>query len=94
MGWFCYFAYFFATVKRKKPESPHLSDDEYGFAHPAASRPQRIIWIPKDVVLGLGEGEVRGCEEAGVEASTEDARMDEKGKVDVDGLPPGLVVDE
>ncbi|TFK73459.1 DUF221-domain-containing protein [Pluteus cervinus] len=71
----------------------HLSEDEYGFAHPAASRPQRIVWIPKDV-LGLGEGEVRGCEEVGVDASTADARMDEKGNVDVDGLPPGLVIDE
>lgn len=70
-----------------------LEEDEFGFAHPAISRPQRIIWIPKDT-LGLWEEEVRGCEEMGVSASTDGAVMNEKGKVDVpraDEVPEVIV---
>ncbi|KAJ7359243.1 hypothetical protein DFH08DRAFT_769128 [Mycena albidolilacea] len=70
------------------------SEEEYGFAHPAASRPQRIVWFPRDR-LGLAEEEERGCREAGVECSVKDAEMNEKGKVDIVGAPPDLVlVDE
>ncbi|KAJ7185579.1 hypothetical protein C8R46DRAFT_1172224 [Mycena filopes] len=70
------------------------SEEEYGFAHPAASRPQRIVWFPRDR-LGLAEEEERACMEVGVEASTKDAEMSEKGKVDISGAPPDLVlVDE
>ncbi|KAJ7512679.1 hypothetical protein B0H11DRAFT_1897989 [Mycena galericulata] len=70
------------------------SEEEYGFAHPAASRPQRIVWFPRDR-LGLGEEEERACREVGVNASLKDAEMNEKGKVDISGPPPDLVlVDE
>ncbi|KAJ7064856.1 hypothetical protein C8F01DRAFT_777426 [Mycena amicta] len=70
------------------------SEEEYGFAHPAASRPQRIVWFPRDR-LGLGEEEERACEAAGVSVSMKDAEMNEKGKVDISGAPPDLVlVDE
>jgi hypothetical protein len=70
------------------------SEEEYGFAHPAASRPQRVVWFPHDR-LGLAEEEERGCREAGVDVSVKDAEMNEKGKVDISGAPPDLVlVDE
>ena len=69
------------------------SEDEYGFAHPAISRPQRTVWLPKDT-LGLGGEEVRACIDAGVDASTKDAAMNEKGKVDISGAPPGLIREE
>ncbi|KAJ7686662.1 hypothetical protein B0H17DRAFT_984958 [Mycena rosella] len=70
------------------------SEEEYGFAHPAASRPQRIVWFPRDR-LGLAEEEERGCRAAGVDVSLKDAEMNEKGKVDITGPPPDLVlVDE
>ena len=62
----------------------------YGFAHPAASRPQRIVWIPEDT-LGLTEEEVRGCEEARVRVGFGNAKLDETGKVGVDGGPPDLI---
>jgi hypothetical protein len=65
-------------------------EDTYGFAHPAASRPQRIVWIPKDT-LGLTAEEVAGCEEAGVKVSCVNASLNEKGKVDIDGGPPDLI---
>lgn len=64
--------------------------ESYGFAHPAASRPQRIIWIPKDT-LGLTEEEVKGCEEAGVRVGFVNAKLDETGKVGIDGGPPDLI---
>ncbi|KAF8155669.1 hypothetical protein B0H34DRAFT_751686 [Crassisporium funariophilum] len=69
-----------------------LVNDEasYGFAHPAATRPQRTVWIPRDA-LGLGREEERACKEAGVVVSEENAFMDEKGKVDIDGGPPDLI---
>lgn len=65
-------------------------EESYGFAHPAASRPQRAVWIPRDA-LGLWKEEERECEEAGVRVSESHAVMDEKGKVDVSGGPPDMV---
>lgn len=68
---------------------PPVSEDEYGFVHPAVSHPQRTIWIPEDT-LGLAEVEVRDCLKAFVFASTKDAKMDARGKVDISGPPPDL----
>ncbi|KXN81695.1 hypothetical protein AN958_03942, partial [Leucoagaricus sp. SymC.cos] len=68
-------------------------ETEFGFAHPAISRSQRIIWIPRDT-LGLGQEELTGCEEMGVSATIEGAVMNEKGKVDVptaDDIPEVVV---
>lgn len=76
-----------ATARQRQEEA------EFGFAHPAISRPQRTVWIPRDS-LGLGEEEVAGCEEMGLTASTQGAVMNEKGKVDVpraDEVPRELV---
>ena len=39
-------------------------EENYGFAHPAASRPQWTVWIPKDE-FGLAEAEEATCKEAG-----------------------------
>ena len=62
----------------------------YGFAHPAASRPQRTVWIPKDE-FGLAEEEERACEEAGVSVSDVRATINAKGGVDVSGGPPDFI---
>ncbi|KAG6840700.1 hypothetical protein C0991_005003 [Blastosporella zonata] len=70
-------------VEAIEPKEP----EDYGFAHPAASRPQRTVWLPKDS-FGLAEEEERACKEAGVDASTDDAQINEKGKVDISGAPP------
>ncbi|KAG6888105.1 hypothetical protein C0995_010670 [Termitomyces sp. Mi166 len=63
------------------------SEEDYGFAHPAVSRPQRTVWLPKDA-LGLAEEEERACKDAGVDASYENADMNENGKVNISGGPP------
>jgi len=77
-------------IDRPRPRA----EEEYGFAHPAASRPQRTIWIPKDQ-LGLAEEEERANLEMGIDASIENAEMNEKGKVDLagEGQPPDLVLE-
>ncbi|KAF8137373.1 hypothetical protein EV363DRAFT_1156392 [Boletus edulis] len=62
---------------------------DYGFAHPALSRPQRMVWIPDDT-LGLGKEEVQTNEASGVLATTAGAAMDESGKVAVSGPPVDL----
>jgi hypothetical protein len=75
------------------PERPvPRAEEYYGFAHPAASRPQRTVWIPKDH-LGLSEEEERACWEKGIDISSKDAEMNEKGKVELTGdcQPPDLV---
>ncbi|KAG1745311.1 hypothetical protein EDB19DRAFT_1927258 [Suillus lakei] len=64
--------------------------EDYGFAPPAASRPQRIVWIPDDT-LGLGREEVQTNKESGVQATTQNAKMDEHGKVIVTGPPVDFV---
>jgi hypothetical protein len=66
---------------------------EYGFAHPALSRPQRTVWIPQDT-LGLADEEEKACKDAGVDASLKDAEMNEKGKVDISGPPPDMIQEE
>ena len=65
-------------------------DEEWGskdFYHPASVSPQPVVCIPRDP-LGLGEEEERACRAAGVDASTQDAVMDDKGHVDIQGPPP------
>ncbi|KII87613.1 hypothetical protein PLICRDRAFT_176408 [Plicaturopsis crispa FD-325 SS-3] len=63
--------------------------NDYGFAQPAASRPQPIVWFPRDT-LGLAEEEVAANRAAGIDVSLEGAEMSEKGKVQIAGAPPGL----
>jgi hypothetical protein len=80
-------------LNKDAPEIPTAQEEEfesYGFDHPAASRPQRIVWIPKDT-LGLTEEEVKGCEEASVRVGFVNANLDEAGKVGIDGGPPDLI---
>ncbi|KAG8960835.1 hypothetical protein FRC03_006078 [Tulasnella sp. 419] len=89
-------------AKAKKIESGGIEQEEEGnpesldedvrkpptdFNHPASVEPQRPIWLPKDT-LGLGEAEMRSLDKAGIRASTDDAEMNEKGKVSIDGRPP------
>jgi len=62
---------------------------DYGFAHPALTRPQRVIWIPEDT-LGLGKEEVKTNEASDVLATTAGASMNEKGKVAVTAPPVDL----
>ncbi|CCA74265.1 related to RSN1-Overexpression rescues sro7/sop1 in NaCl [Serendipita indica DSM 11827] len=69
-------------VEGKRNEGPT------DFNHPCLE-PQRVVWIPQDP-LGVGELESRHLNEQGVEASTENATMDERGKVDIQGHPPGM----
>ncbi|KZP25055.1 DUF221-domain-containing protein [Athelia psychrophila] len=66
----------------KQPE-----EHDYGFAHPAASRPQRTVWIARDS-LGLGAEEARANRERGIDVSLADAEMDGTGKVVIAGPPP------
>ncbi|CAA7269965.1 unnamed protein product [Cyclocybe aegerita] len=86
-----------SPVRDKAPPTADAADvaakeeeESYGFAHPAASRPQRTVWIPKDK-LGLVEEEQRACKEAGVRVGVDHATMDAKGKVDISGGPPDLI---
>ncbi|KAF9067098.1 hypothetical protein BDP27DRAFT_1329517 [Rhodocollybia butyracea] len=75
------------------PDRPApVAEAEYGFAHPAASRPQRTIWIANDR-HGLAQEEKRACLDKGIDTSTENAEMNEKGKVELtgDAQPPDLV---
>ncbi|KIK55038.1 hypothetical protein GYMLUDRAFT_249051 [Collybiopsis luxurians FD-317 M1] len=80
------------SIKAMPDRPAPRAEEEYGFAHPAVSRPQRTVWIPKDQ-LGLAEEEERACLEKGIDVSTRDAEMNEKGKVELtgDGQPPDLV---
>ena len=73
-----------------RQESMRGVDEEAGpkdFYPPASVAPAPVVWLPRDA-LGLGAAEARACAAAGVEASTRDAVMDEKGHVDIQGPPP------
>lgn len=62
---------------------------DYGFAHPALARPQRVVWIPDDT-LGLGKEEAKANEASGVLATTAGASMNEGGNVEVHAPPVDL----
>ncbi|KIM67290.1 hypothetical protein SCLCIDRAFT_1210323 [Scleroderma citrinum Foug A] len=76
-------------------------DVDYGFAHPALSRPQRVVWIPTDLDAwasastgerhgarrGLGGAEVEANLALGILATNEGAMMDEKGNVEILAAP-------
>ena len=57
----------------------------------AASRPQRVVWLPLDP-LGLAREEERANRESGVACAVQDATMSETGKVQVQGPPPDEIV--
>lgn len=87
------------TQDAKRPGEVYIDDNAVGgpddnpstyedFAHPAAVEPQQVVWIPRDT-LGLCGVEEREDRAHAVEVSTQGARMDAKGHVDIDGPPPG-----
>jgi len=74
------------AVEGKRNEGPT------DFTHPAVVEPQRIVWLPHDE-LGVAESEVADMHARGVESSTENARLDAKGHTEIDGHPPGMVLE-
>lgn len=76
-----------ASSEDSRNELKSHNSTDYGFAHPAASRPQQTIWLPKDT-LGLSNEEVAALREKRIDVSTHDAEMDGKGKVSIEGPPP------
>ncbi|CAE6528316.1 unnamed protein product [Rhizoctonia solani] len=63
------------------------NDGPKDFTHPAAFEPQRVVWILRDP-LGVAEAEEHGLKSHGIEVSTENAVIDEKGHVELTGPPP------
>lgn len=63
------------------------SDAQYGFTQPAATHPQRTVWIPADS-LGIFREEEVANQAVGIDVSSNEARMDDKGTVTVTGPPP------
>jgi len=85
-----------STNGKELPARPSSDDEpdmkpgeqpDYGFAHPAASRPQQTIWMAKDT-LGLSAEEMSAIRERGIDVSSADAEMDAKGNVTIQGPPP------
>jgi hypothetical protein len=70
-----------------KPDMTHRERDDYGYQHPAASRPQRIVWMAKDC-LGLSKVEMAALKDRGIDASTAGAEMNEMGNVLILDAPP------
>jgi hypothetical protein len=72
---------------RHELDITHREQNDYGFAHPAAAKPQQIVWMAQDV-LGLSAEEAKALQERGINFSTEDAEMDAEGNVIIYGPPP------
>ncbi|KZT65313.1 DUF221-domain-containing protein [Daedalea quercina L-15889] len=80
-----------AESRRVSQISVRGIDEEEGpkdFYHPASVEPQQTIWLPRDP-LGLCDAEEAAIRERGIRVASEDARMDDKGHVDISGAPPG-----
>lgn len=67
-------------------EAGKRNDGPEDFTHPAAAQPQQCIWLPCDP-LGLATSEE--LKSQGIEVSTDNAEMNEKGHVELKGPPPG-----
>ena len=76
------------TYNKNVAEEGKRNDGPEDFTHPAAVEPQRVVWLPRDP-LGLAQAEEKDLRNAGVEVSTENAEMNEKGHVELRGPPPG-----
>ncbi|KAF8750313.1 hypothetical protein RHS01_09454 [Rhizoctonia solani] len=76
------------TYGKNVAEEGKRNDGPEDFTHPAAVEPQRVIWLPKDA-LGVAEAEEQELKSQGIEVSTDNAVIDEKGHVEVTGPPPG-----
>jgi len=74
------------AVEGKRNEGPT------DFTHPAACEAQRVVWIPEDE-LGLALSEVADMREHGVQGGTENAKLDTNGQTEVEGHPPGMIVE-
>lgn len=71
-------------------------DEDVGpkdFYHPASVEAQPVVWLPRDS-LGLADAEEKACRDVGVNVSTKDAVMDGKGRVEISGPPPDVVIKE
>lgn len=71
----------------EEPDMQPGEQPDYGFAHPAVSRPQQTIWMARDT-LGLTAEEVTALRAKGIDVSTAGAEMDAKGDVTIQGPPP------
>ena len=59
------------------------------FNHPATAHAPPVIWLPRDALgLGMAESEEAAMRRRGIEATSEGARMDVNGRVDVSSAPP------
>jgi len=76
-----------AASSDEEPDMKPREQPDYGFAHPAASRPQQTIWMAKDTA-GLYAEETAALRERGIDVSTADAAMDANGHVTIQGPPP------
>lgn len=56
--------------------------DEHAFDHPSTYKPAPCVWVPKDT-LGLSDIILNELREAGVDASSQGAAMNEKARVKV-----------
>ena len=71
------------------PVEGKRNDRPADFYHPASVEPLRSVWIPQDT-LGLAQREVKDNRAMGIDSSSDNAFMDAKGHVDIDGRPPGM----
>lgn len=63
-------------------------DLDRAFDHPATYQGYDTVWLPEDP-HGFYRDEVEATRSAGVNVSSDNAVMNEKGKVDVSRAPPG-----
>ena len=77
------------TFKEPRKYDSDSEDHPTDFYHPAVGEPIRPIWIPRDSLgLGIAEAEVRANKKAYISSGCRNAKMDEKGRVEVTGHPP------
>ncbi|KAE8189673.1 hypothetical protein CF336_g5630 [Tilletia laevis] len=73
--------------------SASSSVDEETFQHPSMLDEQKPIWIPDDK-FGIGRAGVAAARRQGVEATSENTAVNEKGSVTTDAhVPPGEILD-
>jgi hypothetical protein len=82
-----------ASVLQEAQADPDEDNGPTDFTHPAVANHRQTVWLPVDT-LGLVHQEAAAIRALKIDVSTDGAKMNEKGHIDISSAPPDLLDDD
>jgi hypothetical protein len=82
-----------ASVLEEAQADPDEDNGPTDFTHPAVANHRQTVWLPVDT-LGLVHQEAAAIRALKIDVSTDGAKMNEKGHIDISSAPPDLLDDD